>query len=127
MTDQIVSDVVRTTDDWEPYILELGERRLAYFGLDVKDWTIKFVDDDGNLDNGSAGFCYFRGKVIVLTREYLLTTDERNVEETILHEIAHVLATPEHTQEFYDKLKEIGGTGNWYGPDGQITTYPVKG
>jgi hypothetical protein len=122
-----MSNYVHTNESWEPFIIELGEKRLEDFGLAAQDWTIKFIDEDEELDEGSAGYCWKRGRLIFLTREYLLNTDERNVEETILHEIAHALTSGEHDQVHIDMLRKIGGTGLWYGADGITTTvYPVK-
>jgi len=112
--------------DWEQYIIWFAEKYLNQHDLTEKDWTVKFIDEDPDSDDGSAGYCWQRGRVIFFTREYLLNTDERNIEEAILHEVAHAIVGGDHTRAFYDKLKEIGGTGNWYGPDGSITTYPVK-
>lgn len=115
----------QTTEDWEAYIVDLAEQRLAYYGLDAQDWIVKFIDRDEEGDIGFAAYSWARGRVIILTREYLLNTDERNVEETILHEIAHALTSGEHDEAWKAKLEEIGGTGLWYDVDGTATPYPV--
>lgn len=115
----------QTTEKWEWYILRLANQHLAYYGLDVQDWTVKFIDRDEEGDIGFAAYSWARGRVIILTREYLLNTDERNIEETILHEIAHALTTPDHDETWRAKLEELGGTGLWYDVDGNTTAYPV--
>jgi len=111
--------VSRTTNtpEWEQYILDKGNALLQEFGLDEKDWTIKMIDEDGF----NAGRCFHRPRVIILSRDFLLDTDIRNVKETILHEIAHALEPNGlHNQAWYDRLIEIGGTGEWHTSSGRI-------
>lgn len=115
----------QTTEEWEAYIVQLAEKYLSRHGLDAQDWTVKFIDRDGEGDIGFAAYSWARGRVIVLTREYLLNTDERNVEETIIHEIAHALTSGAHDEEWKAKFEELGGTGLWYDIDGNATPYPV--
>lgn len=110
--------------EWERYILFLGNTLLKQHKLDEQDWTIKLIDEDSDGDN--AGYCWRRGRVIFLTRDYLMDTDVRNIRETILHEIAHALSDGDHTPIWRRKLKEIGGTGIWYKRDGSLSTFPTE-
>lgn len=122
----MISDTEITTEFWEPFIIETGERLLAEHGLDILDWTVKLIDDDPYTDMGFAGYCWDRGRVILLTREYLIGTVACNIRETLLHEIAHALTNSSHDEEWRKKFEEIGGTGLWYLKDGTTKTFPVK-
>lgn len=66
-----------------------AEHLLDYHGL--VGWTVEF---DGA--KRRAGVCKFRERVIGLSAPLTALHDEAEVRDTILHEIAHALAGPDH-------------------------------
>lgn len=95
----------------------LARTLMDHHGL--HDWKLEWSDTHGK----AAGRAYYRPKVILLNREYLLDTAARNIRETILHEIAHALVKTddEHGEAWWLKLLEIGGDGIWVMNDGRVT------
>ncbi len=69
-----------------------ARRLLAKHGL--SGWDFAF-------DNGRkrAGACRFREKRITVSREYALAAGTDHIRDTILHEIAHALAGPDHRHD----------------------------
>ena len=80
-----------------------AERLLALHGL--KGWSFQY-DDASN----RAGMCSHPLKLIGLARLYCLHATDAQVRDTILHEIAHALAGPEHNHDrvWKDVAQSIG-------------------
>ena len=78
-------------------------------GLTKNYWTFKF-------DNAKRrfGYCYSLRKTISLSRPITELNTEKEVRNTILHEIAHALVGCEHGHDIIWKTKalEIGCTGD---------------
>ena len=88
----------------------LDDHNLSY------TWTFGF-------DNAvrRAGYCNYRKHQITISRAATLVCSEEEVEDTLLHEIAHAL-TPGHGHDDYWRIKcvSIGGSGKISG------SYAVK-
>jgi predicted SprT family Zn-dependent metalloprotease len=78
-----------------------------------------------NFDNSRRRFgcCKYRLKVITLSKYLTYLNDEKEVRNTILHEIAHAL-TPGHHHDWVwkAKAKEIGCTGDRCYSSKSVTT-----
>lgn len=84
---------------------------MEEYGLTQQGWTIKFLDTNEQ----NAGQVFHRPKLITFTREFIFDTRIENLRELVLHEVAHALCpNGDHTQQWRDKLTEIGGSGRWY-------------
>lgn len=92
------------------------ERRLAKVELEakrllsrhgLKGWSFQYDDASRR-----AGMCSHQLKVIGLSWLYCLTATDAHVRDTILHEIAHALAGPEHNHDraWRDIAQSIGCT-----------------
>lgn len=93
------------------------DRLLTLHGLDKEGWTYELVDGLGNY----GGFTHQNLKKIAINIQYLPTKD-RNIQELLLHEVAHALCGHgEHNLEWWDKLIDIGGRGIWIHDDGELT------
>lgn len=94
-----------TTQEKLKWAEQEANRQLRIFGLD--DWTFKY-------DNAKrrSGVCNYAKKQIGLSRHYVASENARkeNILNTILHEIAHVLAGPKakHGPKWVAKAREIG-------------------
>lgn len=86
-------------------IRQLAERKLAEHSL--TGWKIRFESS-----HSRCGLCDYRNRTI---RFSLTDHSEREVLDTILHEIAHAL-TPGHSHDrvWQQKLVEIGGNPNQF-------------
>lgn len=86
----------------------LDEHNLSY------TWTFGF---DNAVER--SGLCSYRRNHISLSRHYVRAVDEREVRDTILHEIAHALCGKEHNHDDVWRLKHIsiGGSGRRTSPD----------
>lgn len=62
----------------------------------------------------NGGYCRFVSKQITLNKIFTLSSGEKEVTDTILHEIAHALCGPKHGHDMVWKRKalEIGCSGN---------------
>lgn len=82
-----------------------AERLISLHGL--KRWSFQFDDALKR-----AGSCSFATKVITLSRLYCLKASNADVRDTILHEIAHALAGPDHHHDkvWREKARAIGCT-----------------
>jgi predicted SprT family Zn-dependent metalloprotease len=80
---------------------------MTKHGLFEKGWSFKF-----NNRKNSVGVCYTGKKIIYLSRLLIEYAEEKEVIDTILHEIAHAL-TPGHNHDKVWKQKaiEIGCNG----------------
>jgi predicted SprT family Zn-dependent metalloprotease len=86
----------------------LANYLIAKHGIGEQGWKFRF-------DNARRRFgcCMYRSKTITLSKQLTLLNDEKEVTNTILHEIAHAL-TPGHHHDWVWKAKarEIGCTGD---------------
>ncbi len=83
-----------------------AERLMEEHGL--AGWSFQFDDTSKR-----AGCCDYGLKVISLARLYCLVASDEEIRDTILHEIAHALAGPEHNHDQHWKsvAHSIGCTG----------------
>ncbi len=83
---------------------DLMQRHLGRGGPAL-DWDFGF-----DLAASRAGACCFRNREITLSVGYCLASTKDQVRDTILHEIAHVIAGPEagHGPKWRDAAKRIG-------------------
>ena len=99
---------IRRRDEQRLAKVELGAvQLLALHGL--KGWSFQYCDASSR-----AGMCSHHTKVIGLSRLYGIHATEKEVRDTILHEIAHALAGPNHNHDrvWKDVARSIGCTGN---------------
>ena len=84
-----------------------AERLMSRHGL--TGWSFQFEDA-----SKQAGVCVFGLKVIGLSRLYCIHATDRQVRNTILHEIAHALVGPKHNHDAVWKAvaRSIGCTGD---------------
>lgn len=93
----------------EEEILNFADAQLRTRGLKDEGWTLEIKDGATN----RYGFTNFDTKTIEIYRQHWPTLD-RNIKETIKHEVAHALVGHgEHTLDWWDKLMDIGGRGIW--------------
>lgn len=73
----------------------------------LKEWHMRFDESIRFL-----GRCNFRDKVIFISRSHALDGEDKDVIDTILHEIAHALAGPKarHGPEWKKIARKIGAT-----------------
>lgn len=76
-------------------------------GITELGWRFDFDRAERRL-----GCCHYRTRQITLSRAYVLAADEPSVRDTILHEIAHVLAGPRarHGWEWKVQALKIGAS-----------------
>ena len=88
-------------------IEERAGRLMVLHGL--KRWSFQYDDATRR-----AGFCSYRLRVLSLSHLFAVMTEEKEVRDTILHEIAHALAGPEHNHDevWKAKARSIGCTGD---------------
>lgn len=86
--------------------LLLGRHQAA--GTLGAGWTFGF-----DLATTRAGVCRYRDKRIDLSVSYCLAASPEEVEDTILHEIAHAIVGPQHNHDavWKAKAREIGCAG----------------
>jgi predicted SprT family Zn-dependent metalloprotease len=71
-------------------IQEAQHLAISYMELhNLKDWTFNFHGRKSQL-----GTCSYKSKTIYLSRLWVETLDEKEILDTILHEIAHALVGP---------------------------------
>jgi SNF2 family DNA or RNA helicase len=78
--------------------------KLDEYGL--KDWSIRLIP---NAD-GALGLCSHTDKCIILNAHHVDTHPEPEIQDTILHEIAHALVGPGHDHDatWTTKARELG-------------------
>ncbi|WP_424947969.1 SprT-like domain-containing protein [Candidatus Spongiihabitans sp.] len=105
---QLIRSLGETKDysDQEQGALENCRKLLRKHGL--SDWSA-CLDEAMN----RAGACKYSNKQISLSRLFLRAASEREILDTILHEIAHALAGPEHHHDaVWRKIaRDIGCSG----------------
>ncbi len=92
---------------WLMRTVVLTEKLMAEHGLE--GWSFQFDDASGR-----AGVCIFDTKVIGLSLLYCLNSADPELKETILHEIAHALAGPQHQHDrvWKEIARSIGCSGD---------------
>ena len=85
----------------------LAELYLEKHGLSQKGWKFQFEKTKNRL-----GVCHSRIKRIGLSRDFILMNDEKLIEDTILHEIAHALVGPfnKHNRTWKLMAIKLGAT-----------------
>ena len=83
----------------------LAEKLLSKHGLHEKGWRFSF-----DRAKSRAGSCKFLKRNITLAKKYAEQENLKEIENTILHEIAHALVGPQHghRQIWKQKALEIG-------------------
>ncbi len=78
-------------------------------GLDPAQWVARLDDS-----RSRAGACNFRDKVISLSRLYVRAASTGELDDTILHEIAHALVGPQHHHDavWRAQARAIGCSGD---------------
>jgi predicted SprT family Zn-dependent metalloprotease len=87
----------------EKGIAELARQYMDHYGLD--DWTFAFSNDIHTV-----GWCSYKHKTIKYSKKYT-HHDWKEIEDTLLHEIAHALVGPKvkaHGVEWRRKAREVG-------------------
>lgn len=86
-------------------VITLGNELMVKHGLTEQGWRF-------DLDNGKQriGCCHHGKKLITYSSHYIDETSMEEIEDTILHEIAHALCGSGHGHDWYWKAKcvEIG-------------------
>lgn len=87
-------------------VYQSASRLLQKHGL--QDWQFNF-----DHSTRRAGACYFRNKLITLSFHLARSGTNTDIQDTLLHEIAHALVGREHHHDAVWKAKaqEIGCTG----------------
>ena len=83
-------------------------RESRKMGILADDWTFGF-----DLAPARAGVCRYREKRIDLAVSYCLAATRAEIEDTVLHEIAHAIVGPQHNHDavWKAKAREIGCVG----------------
>lgn len=91
---------------WLERTAALAEKLVAEH--DLEGWSFQFDDASGR-----AGACNFDTQVIGLSLLYCLNSTDSELKETILHEIAHALAGPQHQHDrvWKEIARSIGCSG----------------
>lgn len=97
----------------------LIEKHMGEHGLFDEGWTYGFKDQlsgymaDGSKQNALA-ICDYANKQLVFKNSYVFEAKEKDLVQTILHEIAHYYVKQGgHRQAWLDKAREIGYTRRW--------------
>ena len=95
----------RPSEDRLTKISELARSLMDAYGL--QDWNLRFDESYRFL-----GKCNYRDQVIQLSRGHVLDGKDKEIKDTILHEIAHALAGPKakHGPEWKTVARRIGAT-----------------
>ncbi len=101
-------------------IIEVAERLIAEHLADKKwVWTFYF---DNALKR--VGACHHDTKRISVSRHYVAIAELDDVEQTLLHEVAHAMVGKKHnhSQHWLDTARSIGYTG-WVRHEGASPTH----
>lgn len=95
---------------------QMAEEALAAVELDSDGWTVALIDS-----RDVAGRIHNKKRQLQLDREYIKASSKAEVQDTIIHEIAHLLAPPYrpkgaqrwriHHAEWRATAIAMGGTG----------------
>ena len=96
----------RRSVGWLARTAALAEELMARH--DLEGWSFQYDDASGR-----AGVCNFDSQVIGLSLLYCLGSSGPELEETILHEVAHALAGPQHQHDrvWREIAQSIGCSG----------------
>lgn len=88
---------------------EVAEMIIIYNFSCLKEWTFGY-----NRSKTSHGYCYYGKRMITLSKHLTLLNDEKEVMNTILHEIAHAIlpSTFHHNKIWKSLFIYLGGDGN---------------
>ena len=88
---EVPSSRKKKIKDFEHFrdFLELARNQMNKHGL--VDWAL-----DLDYAKVRAGACFFREKRISFSRNFIKKSSEEDIQDTILHEIAHALVGPKH-------------------------------
>lgn len=88
-------------------VTQFANLLLQQSGLAAQGWRFSI-----NTNRSRLGVCRYRGKSIEIS-QFHLTSDDREIRNTLLHEIAHALVGPGHGHGpvWKAKAREIGCTG----------------
>ena len=91
----------------EHQVTQFAKLLLSHSGLAAQGWTFRI-----NTNRSRLGVCRYRGKSIEISK-YHLTSPDKEIRNTLLHEIAHALVGPGHGHGpvWKAKAREIGCTG----------------
>jgi predicted SprT family Zn-dependent metalloprotease len=87
-------------------VYEMARAAMNYYGL--TDWSFSYDHAKRRM-----GACHFSKKMITLSKHYVTRNDFANIEDTILHEIAHALdhkkrGTSDHGPKWKAIARQIG-------------------
>ena len=94
--------------EFESFI-NFAKNKLLYFGL--TDWSINF-----DYARRRAGICNYDKKVLSFSIYFLRNSSKNEINDTLLHEIAHALVGPKngHNNVWKKKALDIGCTAKVY-------------
>lgn len=114
---QVAYSLLKSCDSSAPAPLEnqkINKERISRVHQTANDllekhhlsrWSFQF-------DHGTrrAGSCQFEPQLITLAYEFALNADDENIEDALLHEIAHALVGRDHQHDavWQEKAREIG-------------------
>ena len=104
-------DTAPTVDCTLQQVEEIAGRLIEQNGANramPKGWTFGF-----DLAPSRAGVCRYRERRIDLSVSYCLAATRADIEDTILHEMAHAMVGPQHNHDkvWKQKAREIGCAG----------------
>lgn len=78
---------------------------MAKYNLFQKGWTFEFIENHSRV-----GMCSYTKKTIYVSSYFLALTPDKEIQDTVLHEIAHALAGPKakHGPDWKKVAKEVG-------------------
>ena len=86
--------------------------KLDQYDLRDKGWSVTILPSImRRMKKNILGYCSFNRKEIVISLDYLLANDNYELEQTVLHEIAHALVGQPHRHNnrvFKDRCNDVG-------------------
>jgi hypothetical protein len=106
----------------EEEIHHMADAYMRSHGLVLDGWSFEIRNEC----NSRFAYTDFETKTIILYREPWPTLD-RNIKDSILHEIAHALCGyGEHDLKWWDLYLDIGGKGVWVEHPEKIRSVGVR-